>query len=244
MKPFPNRLTTNVLRQASILAAAAALALPAAPIPAASSGFKGVNGNPEVLPPGSNPFGNPYSQWSARFWQWSLELPLAQNPPFGGAPCTSGQSGHVWFLYGGPAMVNCTVPNGTALYFPIIDAECSNLDPIPYHGETAAERSACAKAWIDNATDLSATIDGVPIRNLERYRIQSGDFQFFVPPDNILGIAGPAMGLSSDDGYYLMLAPLSRGNHTIRIHAVQHDLSDPSQVAFVIDTTINLTVGN
>jgi hypothetical protein len=242
MNRFPNRLTSAVLRQASILVAAGALTLSAAPSPAASSGFKAANGGAAILPPGSNPFGSPYSQWSARFWQWSLGLQLAQNPPFGGAPCTSGQSGHVWFLYGGPAIVNCTVPNGTALYFPIIDAECSNLDPAPYHGETPAERGSCAKAWIDNATDLSATIDGVPVRNLALYRVQSGDFQFFVPRDNILGITGPAMGLSSDDGYYLMLAPRSTGNHTIRIHAVQHDPSDPSQVAFIIDTTINLTV--
>src|SRR5438477_10584238 len=114
MKRFPNRFTSEVLRQAPVLVAAAALMLSTSPIPAASSGFKAVNGtgNPTVLPPGSNPFGNPYAQWSARFWQCALGLPLAQNPPFGGAPCTSRRSVSIWFLYGGPSVVSCTVPTG------------------------------------------------------------------------------------------------------------------------------------
>lgn len=216
------------------------------PLTAATSPLKPAgagNANPGVLPPNSKPLGAPYSDWSVRFWQWSIAQPIPDNPPFGGAPCTNGQSGHVWFLYGGPATVECVVPPGTALYLPVVNTECSNLEAAPFHGNTPAERAACAKAWIDNLTDVSATIDGVSVQHLSDYRIQSGDFPFCAPSNNILGVA-PGCGLSSDEGYYLMLAPLSHGKHTIHIQGTFHDPFDPAHpVAGTIDTTILLTVG-
>jgi len=86
----------------------------------------------------------------------------------------------VWFLGGtfvttvnpsgtvvGVANRNCPVPAGTALFFPIINTECSMLEG---NGTTDAELRECAKFFQDHAIDLECMIDGVPLQNLESYR--------------------------------------------------------------------------
>src|SRR5262245_12168272 len=91
-----------------------------------------------VLPPQSHAYGKTYAEWNAAWWQWSLPLPV-EGHPFLGCPtsCEEGQSGHVWFLAGGPSECSCSVPPGTALFFPLANAECSSLEDPPFHGDTA-----------------------------------------------------------------------------------------------------------
>jgi hypothetical protein len=242
---FSNQIIGSMLVGVAVLALAPAVwaDIPGAKASKGASG--GSQGNPGVLPPNSSFNGHTYSEWSEKWWLWSFSLPADQNPTTNfAAPCTNGQSGHVWFLYGAPPTVNCTVSPGTALFFPVVNTECSSLEAVPFHGDTPAERSACAKAWIDNVTDLSATIDGVGVQNLAIYRVQSGDFPFTVPANNILGVLGPTSGFSSADGYYLLLAPLSAGAHTIHIKGTFHDPFDPTHpVVFSIDTAMAVTVG-
>ena len=195
------------------------------------------NANPGVLPPGSSAHGRSYEEWNARWWKWFLELPADANHPANGGDCSTGQLGRVWFLLGlpGPSIIHCTVSPGTTLFFPIINTECSNLEAPPFFGATEAERRSCAEGIMDGAADLSAKIDGVSLQNLSRYRVSSPNFHFTVPPVNFLGVpagAGEAVG----DGYYLMLAPLPPGSHTIEIKG-----SLPA-FEFSIDTMILLTV--
>src|SRR5438045_3460219 len=85
----------------------------------AQNTFQGGNPNPGVHPPNSKPYGLSYGEWSARWWQWTLQIPLATNPNFDttGAHCAEGQSGHVWFLAGWfpgahpPSVTReCTIP--------------------------------------------------------------------------------------------------------------------------------------
>jgi hypothetical protein len=197
----------------------------------------GSQADPGVLPPVSSPHGHTYGEWSARWWKWFLELPADSNHPANGGDCSTGQLGQVWFLIGlpGPTTIHCTVPTGKMLFLPIINTECSNLEGPPFFGATEAERRLCAEGIMDGAADLSAKIDGVPIRKPSRYRVSSPNFHFTVPPNNVLGVpagSGEAVG----DGYYLMLAPLSAGSHIIEIKG-----SLPA-FDFAIDTTIVLTV--
>lgn len=37
-------------------------------------------GNPGIFPPNADAYGLSYAQWSARWWQWMLALPLAGHP--------------------------------------------------------------------------------------------------------------------------------------------------------------------
>jgi hypothetical protein len=221
--------TLSILSMAPLIRAA----VPGLPLKA--------NANTKVV---SGPFGHTYSELSQDWWLWDFMLPAADNPTANpGAPCSNGQSGNLWFLFGGPPIVNCTIPAGTSLFVAIANTECSSLEAPPFHGDTAEQRKACAKAWIDNLTNVSATVDGVAVNNLNPLRTRSGDFSFTVPAGNILGVPGPAFGFSSADGYYMLLQPLPAGNHIITVTGTFHDPFDPSHpVVFALNTTIYIVV--
>lgn len=203
--------------------------------------------SPRVVPPDHRAFGKTYGQWSAEWWKWAFSLPVPNHPLFDatGAQCAQGQSGPVWFLGGsfttGSAVrTECEVPAGKAIFFPILNAECSNVEG---DGTTQAELLACAKELVDPATNLAVEIDGHSIENLDAFRVQSPAFHFTLPENNFLGApAGsciPSGGscvdnLAVSDGFYLLLRPLSVGAHTIHFHA--------SVPGFTLDIVYELTV--
>lgn len=200
------------------------------------------NPNPGVIPPQAKAHGMSYGEWSARWWQWALSLPKDQNPFYDvKGNCSNGangQLGSVWFLTGviaesGTADRNCTIPTGKALFFPIINTECSTLEPPPFHGDNEAELRACAKSF--NVGNVFAEIDGVAVQDLNRYLVESPLFTFTVPPNNVLGV-DPGAGQSVSNGYWLMLAPLSVGKHTIRFGGTY------VENGFTLDITYHLTI--
>ena len=94
---------------------------------------------------------------------------------------------------------------------------------------------ACAVAFMDGASaTLVATVDGSEVQDIPGYRVQSPLFSFSAPADNVLFVPGPVSGQSVSDGYWIFLAPLSTGTHTI------HFEGNPG---FPIDVTYVLTVG-
>jgi hypothetical protein len=208
--------------------------------------------NPGILTPQSHPFGASYSEWSARWWQWAYSMPIDHHPLFDTAPVSTGQSGPVWFL--GASFIsttnsqgvnvsivtrNVTVPTGTAFFVPIANAEASTVEG---NGTTDAELRAAAKGFQDDATNMSAQIDGVQVNDVGAYRVQSPLFTFGPLPDNNViqsfGVNAPAgtTSLSVGDGVYLMVAPLSAGQHTIHFHG------EFPAFNFLLDITYNLTV--
>ena len=201
-----------------------------------------------LVPPNSTPFGMTFGEWSARWWQWAFMPPVDQGPynwPNETNPdCSIGQLGPVWFLVGyspspGPVTITCHIPSGKVLFFPIINVECSNLESDPFFGATPEARRQCAQRDIAGIVELKTTIDGQSIKNLTKYRAQSPDFDFTVPPPpNALGISIGAFGQSGADGYYLMPIPCP-GHHTIHIVG---ELQNSSLGDFKIDTTYQLTV--
>ena len=191
-------------------------------------------GNPGVIPPNAR---RTYEQLSARWWQWGLSLPVTPGHPFMGCPDPpdAGQAGPVWYLAGqfGTASCTLTIPPGESLFFPLANAECSSLEDPPFYGETAAAQRACAQFWADqiDVTALFCEVDGIPIQDLARYRIVSPQFSFTAPTPWIFGGTG-GTGTSVSDGYFLLLAPLSPGLHTLHF----------GSTAFGIDATYYLTV--
>ena len=230
----------------SILAALAlvlGLAIPGTR-PLAQSG-----GNPGVIPPNARPYGLTYAQWSAKFDQWGLALPVEGHPfivcP---DPPDAGQSGPVWFLSGAPVGCALTVPAGKALFIPLANAECSSLETPEsgFHGDTAAEQRTCAKFWADHIVVASVfcEIDGVPVNNLARYRFVSPQHEFTAPTPWVFGAVG-GLGTSVADGYSLMLSPMSVGLHTLHFGGAFHFSvaeGDPFDADFGIDTTHHLTI--
>jgi hypothetical protein len=204
-----------------------------------------------VVPPNIPTFGATYGEWSARWWQWFYMWP-AQNGPkphpstwSGASKCDTGQLGPVWFLVGIPTStgtttttIDCDIPAGKALFFPIITVECSNLEESPFYGKDAQARQQCAHTDISSVgNSLVATVDGHSINDLKTFEAQSPDFVFAVPVSNVVPLP-PSSGdfaQSSADGYYLMLF-LTPGKHTI------HFGGTLSSFGFTVDTTYVLTV--
>ena len=122
--------------------------------PTHSAGQDG-GGNPGVIPPQAKYRGLSYGEWGARQTQWFFSLPVDHHPLYDTADCSAGQSGNVWFLGGtfasseikpgvilGEADRDCTIPSGTALFFPLVSAECSEAEG---NGTTEAELRDCSQ---------------------------------------------------------------------------------------------------
>jgi len=112
---------------------------------------------------------------------------------------------------GGAATRSCTIHAGTSIFVPLINVECSTAEG---NGDTPAELRACARVFAEQFTDLSLTIDGVAVTDLQRFRVHSPVFQFTAAPGNVFGIpAGTTRSVA--DGYWVLIRPLSPGTHTI-----------------------------
>jgi len=208
---------------------------------------KGSAGNPRILPPSSNPYGASYATWTVRWWQWAYSLPVAGHPLFDetGADCGAGQSGPVWFLGGifnntGTAnRTQCVVPSGKALFFPIVNAEWDNFCPIASMSD--AELRQFVTDAMDDATNMSCEIDGTPVQNLQVYRSAGPAFGVDMPAGSIFDLfcETPAGHYEPmvPDGYYLMLAPLSVGKHTLHFIG-----TIPAFNGFTLEITYELTV--
>ena len=196
---------------------------------------------PPVVPPA--PY--LYSALSAKWWQWALSQPVVGHP-FNDDPAfdvTAGQEGPVWFLGTpfGTVERRVTIPSGKFLFVGLLNAEASDLEGL---GSTADEQRDTAKFLADHITTVSCAIDGVTVPNIDRYRFVSPQFRFSAPSPWIFGETG-GNGTSVADGYYLLLAPLSRGKHTIQITGAFHFSvaeGDPFDFDTAADVTYRITV--
>ncbi len=213
-----------------IMVIAIVLALAVAVVPSVTAQSVG----PKVIKPDSVAFNATYGEWSARWWQWALSIPVANHPLFDHGDCSVGQAGPVWFL-GGKFCANndttcgfqnvvrsCSVPSGKALYIAVLNAENSALEVNNPKAQIQDLRQGNAYA-MDNAANLSMSIDGADVPHLlDRFRVQSTAFGFTIPDDNIwtaIGegtFGGGAYSPAVDEGVYVMLSPLPPGPH--RIH--------------------------
>jgi hypothetical protein len=201
--------------------------------------------NPRVLPPNAAALGLTYGEWSARWVQWAWGGTAADNPVLDttGANCAAGQSQRVWFLAGtaggGPVERTCGVPAGRPLFFPVGNGFCAG-DGFP---DGFAGEQRCATEFASLLSNFSAEVDGVAIKGLgasletSAFRALSPEFTLELSNDNVFGAPAGEYEPGAADGVYLMLAPLSRGAHTIHFHADFTGSSD------VVDVTYHLTVG-
>jgi hypothetical protein len=190
-------------------------------------------------------------QLSAEFAALQFSIPVGVNPwlDSSGADCMVGQSGSVWVLpyeslfVPPPITRTCSIPEGVSLFVQLVDVFADNT---PYAcGQTGPltveQLRALAAGFADGATDLSLEVDGNPVKNINR--VQSDVYVVAQPADNFIalfcppgespaGIFSPAV----EDGFNVLLAPLSVGPHTLHLTA-----SIPS-ISYNEDLTYDLTV--
>jgi len=223
------------------------------------------NDNPGVLPPQSHPYGLTYGEWSAKWWQFVFSIPAPHNPLLFDDQCAFGQTEPVWFLTGKfctggtcettgflSATRHCTIPAHTALFFPIANNESDNLGIVP--PLTLAQLREQVKANQDSVTSMTCEVDGVPIQGLSPaktspYRVVSPVFDYTLPDNNLYQFLGlpellPDLDFGAQtvkgavaDGVFLMLAPLSVGQHVIHFTA-----SFNFDLPFAFDITYHITV--
>jgi hypothetical protein len=198
-------------------------------------------------------FADSFEHLSAEWWQWALSIPTSVNPQLDTTAEKTfvvGQHGSVWFLagvFGGgqPTIRECSVPEGTALYFPVINSINFNTPNVCGQGSdnlSVNELRGFSADFVDGATELSVEVDGVAIKNLRR--VKSKVFAVALPEDNVFdslcvnhggvpaGIYSPAV----DDGFYVLLDRLPAGPHTLHFHAENPDQN------FIQDVTYKLMV--
>lgn len=87
----------------------------------------------------------------------------------------------------------------------------------------------------------------MPLENLEAYRRMSPlfDFDFDDPDDNVLGVDCSTVDCDNaravSDGYWIMLTPLSAGDHTVRFTGSFRD-PESDDLFFGLDVTYELSV--
>lgn len=202
-------------------------------------------GNPGVMPPQSHPAGKTYGEWSAIWWQWAVKRPSGGSPldDPDGSRCMLDQSGPVWFLAAGVGTPRtCQVPTGKFILFPIINYEWSAAEadanggictlapgdqlPTTPTGDSQMALRACAEALRDltKVKSLVVEVDGRELANTGNYNFESPADQatvFFPVQNNLIGIPAtnpPSATRFAADGYWIMLAPLSAGTHTLHFH--------------------------
>jgi PEP-CTERM motif len=213
-----------------------------------------------VYPPGATVAGQTLGQWSAEWWQWAYSFPVPINPLFdsNGAQAFRGNVGNAFFLAGAigqtgnPLNVSVTrtvsIPSGLPIFFPLINAEVDNPSfnppgtPPPNPPLSVADLQLAAASFLSATDALHATIDGVPVPNLFAHDEKSPVFSYFLPDDNVQNFfgypfpGGTVIDPAVADGYFLMLANLSPGQHIITFGGNVNQDGNPAD-----DFTLNIT---
>ncbi|MCA9727763.1 MAG: hypothetical protein R3E12_10750 [Candidatus Eisenbacteria bacterium] len=194
-----------------------------------------VTQNPGIIPPQARPHGLSYSEWSEIWWQWLFSIPIDENPGLDpdGRFVALNQSGQVWFLApnfgGGQVDVRyATIPAGKMLF---IDIAAILGSPALGDPEDIDELYALISALVDGIVEVSFSVDGA-IAGVEGYRVRSGLFRLELPENNVLGLEPGSYFPAAAEGYYVMLAPLSAGDHTLHIFADFGEVFGTSDVTF------------
>lgn len=165
----------------------------------------------------AKPFNISYADWTAKWWQWAYSIPWDRNPSYDdtGKYCNENQNGPVWYLtqaFEHPVTRTCEIPRGTALLITLLNSECSFAEFKSL--KTEKELRDCAKSMQDIVSGLHASLDGISIPNLEKYRVQTDLFNFTLPENNILNLTAQTTQ-SVADGNWLFIKPIPPGIHKL-----------------------------
>ena len=171
------------------------------------------------LEPSTQVEGRSTDALAADWWKWALADPTANNPlkDMTGARCSNGQQGSVWFLAGGvgSSKINrrCVIPAGKYVFFPMINA---SYLPDGKHADYTCEAARATASIADSDVHgLFAELDGVAVTDPLHYKVPPKDcFDAYerMPSSSHIYAGYPA----ASDGYWILLAPLQKGIHTIK----------------------------
>jgi hypothetical protein len=172
-------------------------------------------------------------------------MPDDKNHPFNdatGVNCARNQAGPVWFLVGssGHAVRSCTIPHGKAILFPTINNECSTAEDPTL--KTESDLRNCAVSNASYFKNFEVTIDGTPLKGIEKYNVVSQVSNVTFPSDHPMFTAHPGPSQSVSAGNWVLLGPLSPGTHEIHFKGQSIDFTGVATHNFAQDGTYHLLV--
>ena len=203
--------------------------------------------------------GRSYGELTAAWSQWQFSIPASENPRFaqGAVDCSRNQSGPIWFLAAATTgtetfVRSCTVPHSKALFFPVLNSTWVNE---PGENVTVAEKRDILDGVLSDVRPgllnsrscrLEVTIDGQisTFLSIPTVRVQSPPFFVNLGPDPIFGTPNATDPESITDGFWVLLPPLSQGQHVLRIQGAFCEFDSTEIHPFIggVDVTYNLNV--
>lgn len=185
-----------------------------------------------VVPPAQAVDDRTQQMWSVRWWQWAASFGSAESPvaDITGEKCAAGQQGEVFFLAGTyrphPIQRECRVPAGKHLFFPLV-----NYVVMPDGGLGSGCESVVntARHMTDAPLTLLAELDGNPLAQLRGHR-QASEGCF-----NIAARRGGTRMNAASNGYWVMLKPLPKGRHRLRIGGQLPSLSQDVSYTLIVE---------
>ena len=193
-------------------------------------------------------------QLSAKWWQWAFSFSTENSPlsDTSGERCNKGDVGKVFFLAGTAGPISstqtrdCPISHKDSILIPIANVACVlgnacdvYTSPVPPKPTNPKELKEQVSSVADRVTlaEATITIDGQTVK-LSPERVQSPLFKTTVVPNNPLGEPPIKKAVAFADGYWVLLKPLSIGEHTLHFKGV----FDLGQDDFVTELTYHITV--
>ena len=178
---------------------------------------------------GQSSTSNYYADLTKEWWKYVLSFDCGSNPlNFTSLPASPVKPGSFVFLVGsadGSATRTLNVTRSQLLVVPVINTlskyPCASFSSVP--GASIEQiLQADADKFIDQATNMKVLLDGAAIKisNANRYATNVFSVKGQADLSNCIDacITGQQQTAVSD-GYWLFLRGLSRGKHTLTIHA-------------------------
>ena len=195
-------------RPATTAIAAVLLILLAAAGPASA-----VTAGRGFLPANAKVHGHTLTELSAAWNIWGFGGAEEDNPLVNPRCEQSPLDPKIWFTpvsFGTVDDLDCEIPLGAFL---VVTPGGYFCDPVEAGGSTEAELRACAVAGFEFLSYVEVILDGRPATNLDRYIVISP--RVALPGPNLLS-DDPTFVV--DKSYFLVVHPLSRGEHTLRAY--------------------------
>lgn len=171
--------------------------------------------NELVFPINDTPFGLSYSDWSAKWWKWILQIPKHINPLFdleGKNAYLNQVHDNVFFLCqtveASEKIPHRTIriPKQSAIFMPVINW----VSILHEDGESDEELLRVARERMDVVKDLLIYINDIALTTdiLKKFRAESPFMDLFLPENNIFSYHGGKTRIISD-GYWIFLKPVS-----------------------------------
>jgi hypothetical protein len=173
---------------------------------------------PHSIKPAHQALGQPLGDWIGAWWQHYLQLPLSDNPLVGnGSRCDT--LGKVLMpVYGAGDDAECAVNPGTWVLLNVWTAECSTIEPPPFHGSDPAELTSCVRAVLNNnlPESMSVSVDGIAVDDVWASRGTSSALMVNLPTENLL-VSGAASTEIVAAGWAVLVHPLPPGSHELEV---------------------------